>query len=61
MLNDVVTWYENQSNMALRLGVSPAAVSQWMRDGFLPPARALQVEQQSEGKFKAIDLVQINN
>jgi len=42
--------------MAERLGVKRSAVSQWVKDGKLPPARAIQIEAQSKGVFKAIDI-----
>ena len=59
MIKDVVDWYGSQANMARALKVDRAAVSLWVKVGVLPPGRAIQVEQQSGGKFKAVDLSQI--
>ncbi|CAB4137529.1 DNA-binding transcriptional regulator Cro [uncultured Caudovirales phage] len=59
MLNEVVEWYGSQAEMARSLKVNRAAVSLWLRIGVLPPARAIQVEQQSRGKFRAVDLTKI--
>lgn len=35
------------------LGVSQPAVSQWLREGRVPPARAVQIEALTGGRFKA--------
>lgn len=59
MIKDVIDWYGSQANMARALKVDRAAVSFWVKVGVLPPGRAIQVEQQSGGKFKAVDLSQI--
>lgn len=39
------------------LGVSQPAVSQWLRDGRFPPARAVQIEAITGGQFRAADLL----
>lgn len=57
LLKKVIKWYGSQSEMSRRMGVDRAAVSAWVSSGALPPLRAIQVERQSGGKFKAIDLV----
>lgn len=57
MLKDVIEWFGSQSNMARGLGVDRSAVSQWVKDGHLPAARALEVERLSGGRFKALDLI----
>jgi len=59
MLQEVIDWYGSQANMSRALEVDRAAVSQWVKDGKLPAARALQIEKQSGGKFKAVDLAAI--
>ena len=56
-INRLVTFYGGQYKLASALGVSSAAVSMWIKDGALPPGRAIQVERMTDGKFKARDLV----
>lgn len=58
ILDDVVAWYGSQAQMARRLGVSAPAINIFVQKfGYLPPLRAIQVERQSGGKFRAIDLI----
>lgn len=57
-ISEVVDWFGSQANMARALGVDRAAVSGWVKAGALPPARAIQVEQQSGGRFRAVDLIE---
>ena len=57
MLDDVVEWFGSQADMARALGVKRSAVTQWLAKGALPPGRAVQVEHQSGGRFRAVDLV----
>lgn len=59
MLDEVVKWYGSQAEMARSLKVNRAAVTLWLKVGVLPPARAITVEQQSKGKFRAVDLTKI--
>jgi len=56
-ISDVVNWFGNQTRMARALKVDRAAVSAWVKAGALPPARAIQIEQLSGGKFSAVDLI----
>lgn len=56
MLDELFLYFGNQSNLARRLGISPAAITQWIVDG-VPPARAIEIEKMTSGKFKAVDLV----
>lgn len=57
-MDDLVLFFGNQARLARALKVSRSAVSHWMRDGFLPPYQAIRVEELTEGKFKAKDLVE---
>ena len=43
--------------MAKALKVNPAAVSQWIDNGYIPPRRAIEIEILTNGKFKAVDLL----
>ena len=56
MIREVIDWYGSQAQMARKLGVDRAAVAQWVSAGKFPPARAIQIEEQSGGLFKAVDL-----
>lgn len=60
-MNDVFDFFGNQQGLAEALGVSASAVSQWVRDGKFPPARAIQIEELSAGKFSAINLTRGEN
>lgn len=55
-LQQVIGHYGSQSKLAELLGVTRAAVTQWVNDGVLPPLRAIQIEVMSGGDFKAVDL-----
>lgn len=56
MLQEIVNWFGSQANLARALGVDRAAVSHWVKRGWLPPKRAVMIELLSGGKFKAVDL-----
>lgn len=55
-LQQVIEYYGSQSKVADLLGVTRAAVTQWVNDGVLPPLRAIQIEVLTDGQFKAVDL-----
>ena len=56
-MNEAIRWAGGKLALAKALGVTHAAVSQWIREGGLPPARAIEVERMSEGALRAINLV----
>lgn len=56
MLDELFLYFGSQSELARRLAISPAAVTQWLVDG-VPPGRAIEIEKMTDGKFKAVDLV----
>lgn len=56
MLDKLFLYFGSQSELARRLAISPAAVTQWLVDG-VPPGRAIEIEKMTGGKFKAVDLV----
>lgn len=61
MFQDLFNHFGNQNKMAGELDVTTQAISQWVRDNKIPPARAIQIESITEGKFKAINLVGNND
>lgn len=56
-VEEVIRWAGSKIELARLLGVSHAAVSQWAANGYLPPARAIEIERLSGGLFHAVDLV----
>ena len=59
MIKKIILHFGSIAATARALGVSPAAVSQWVANGRIPPQRAIEVEQLSRGKFKAVDINRI--
>ena len=57
-INEIIAWAEGASRLAVMLNVDRAAVSQWRRHGRVPPRRAIQIEQLSLGRFRAVDIAQ---
>lgn len=58
MVKNIVEELGGAAETARKLGVSQPAVSQWLRHNCIPPARAVQIEILTEGKFKAVDILQ---
>lgn len=58
MIKSIVDHFGGVSETARLLGVSAPAVSQWIKHNRIPPARAVQIEVLSKGKFKAADMLQ---
>jgi hypothetical protein len=57
LMDDVIDWFGSRAIIAKTFGVSRAAVTQWCQSGMFPAMRAIQIEQLSEGRFKALDLM----
>lgn len=55
-LQKLFDWFGGKKRTAEALGVDAAAVSQWIKWGYVPPANALKIERITHGEFKAIDL-----
>jgi DNA-binding transcriptional regulator YdaS (Cro superfamily) len=55
-VHDVIKHFGGKSALADALGVDPAAVSWWLKNG-LPALRAIQIETLTGGKFKAKDIL----
>lgn len=58
--DELVEFFGGRSAMATALSVSRSAVSQWQTDG-IPPARAIEIEALTAGRFRAVDLIRIND
>ncbi len=58
MIHAVITQLGGVAATARLLGVSQPAVSQWLRDGRLPPARAVQIEAITGGLLRAADMLE---
>ena len=56
-MNDAIKWAGGKLALAKALGVTHAAVSHWLRDGGLPPARAIEMERLTGGALRAVNLV----
>lgn len=49
--------FGSQNKLAGVLDVSTQAISAWKYEGYIPAYNAVKIERISEGKFKAVDLV----
>lgn len=56
-IEEVVKELGGTVSLADRLMVKPAAVSQWISQGAIPPLRAIQIEQMTGGQYRAADLI----
>ena len=56
-MHEAIRWAGGKLALAKALGVTHAAVSQWLREGGLPPARAIEVERMTGGALRAANLV----
>lgn len=56
MLNEIIEHYGGKLALAKALGVSAPAVTLWCHLNRIPPRRAIQIEQMTNGKFRAVDI-----
>lgn len=56
MIEKIIKHFGSAKALAKELGVTESAVSQWWDKG-IPPARAIEIEQLTNGEIKAIDIV----
>lgn len=57
-MKELLEYFGGQAALAKALNVTRGAVCQWVAAGSLPPFRAIEVEQITRGKFKAVDLIE---
>lgn len=57
MVKEVIDFMGGTVETARKLGVHPAAVSQWIASGAIPPKRAIQIERITQGALRAIDIM----
>lgn len=57
MMDEVIEFFGGRNRLAGYLNVSSVAVHWWVKEGKLPPLRAIQIEELSGGKFKASALL----
>lgn len=57
MIDEILAHFGSAAMLARALKVSPPAVSQWISSGEIPPFRAIEIEQITRGKFKAVDMI----
>lgn len=57
MINEIIRRFGSQVELARQLGVTQAAVAQWVSDERIPPYRAIQIERITDGQFKAVDII----
>lgn len=53
---ELVRHFGTQAALARAMGVSPSAISQWVRRNSIPAEHAITIERITEGKFRAVDL-----
>ena len=57
MLKEIIKWFGSQVELARQLGMTQAAVAQWVADEKVPLYRAIQIERITDGQFKAVDII----
>ena len=60
MQEQILEHFVRKSRIAYLCGVSQPSVSEWFTEG-IPPKRAIQLEELSHGKFKALDIMRLWN
>lgn len=58
MIEEIIEHFGGKAKLAKVMGVSRAAVSQWMTEG-IPAARAIEIEALTDGRFLARDIVNV--
>jgi len=53
---DLIKHFGTQGKLARAVGVTPSAISQWVRRNKIPADHAIAIERKTDGKFRAVDL-----
>lgn len=53
-VDGIIKYMGGPDRMAGKLGVTVGAISQWKTKGILPDGRALQIEQLTNGRLRAV-------
>ena len=56
MMEEILEYFGGVTNLSRVMGVRQPAVSQWIHNG-IPAKRAIQIEEITKGKFKAVDII----
>lgn len=54
---DIIAFFGSKSKLAAALQVERSAVTQWLRRNAIPAQRAVEIEQLSCGRFKALEVM----
>ena len=57
-LHEIVKHFGSQASLARAVNVTRQAITLWKMAGVIPPGAAVEIERLTDGKFKAINLVE---
>ncbi len=52
-IEDAIRLFGSQSILCRALGIHKQSISQWRKQGYIPPYHQLKIEQLTQGKLKA--------
>ncbi|WP_148272523.1 transcriptional regulator [Leptospirillum ferrooxidans] len=58
-VQEIISYFGNQSEMARRLSISPQAIQRWVSTNHLPVRRAIQIERLTEGKILFNEIIHL--
>lgn len=56
-VQEIISYFGNQSAMARILSISPQAIQRWVSTNHLPIRRAIQIERLTDGKIRLEDML----
>ena len=60
MMEKIIEHFGSRAALARALNIHPTAVSKWISRGNVPPARAIDIQNVTEGKFSATAIMDAN-